>query len=144
MSRQLRMNRSCELVAVLLIAPLVAGCGSGLVPVEGTVLLDGQPLPDAQILFLPKAGGRPATGKTDAAGKFKLTTDKPDDGAKPGEYEVGVTALKISYGPSGDGSEQTEQQQWLAPQRYSKPAQSGLTAKITAAERMPQLELKSK
>jgi len=135
----LRVAKAAALFAAL----ALAGCGSGLIPVEGTVLLDGQPLPEAQVLFLPKSGGRPAAGKTNAEGKFKLTTDKSDDGAKPGEYQVGVTALKISYGPSGEGGEQAEKQQWLAPRRYSKPAESGLTAKITAAERTPKIELRS-
>lgn len=122
----------------------LAGCGSAYVAVEGTVRLDNQPLPGAQVLFVPKSGGRPATGMTDAAGKFQLTTDAPNDGARPGEYDVGVTAVKVSYAAATDGGEQTEQLQWVAPQRYSVPATSGLTAKISAAERMPQLELQSK
>jgi len=138
------MQRCAARAAILLTALALAGCGSGLVPVEGTVLLDGQPLADAQVLFLPKSGGRPAAGKTDAQGKFKLMTDRPDDGAQPGEYEVGVLALKISYVPSADGGQQAEQEQWLAPQRYSKPGESGLTARISTAERTPKLELKSK
>jgi len=138
------MQPRAALVAILLVALALAGCGSEFVPVEGTVLLDGQPLADAQVLFLPKSSGRPATGRTDAAGKFKLTTDRQGDGAKPGEYNVGVTALKISYGPSGEGGEQSEQQRWLAPQRYSKPAESGLSATIRSNSPTPKLELTSR
>jgi hypothetical protein len=129
--------------AIFCLAAL-AGCGSGFVPVEGTVRLDGQPLPGAQVMFVPRSGGRPATGKTDTAGQFQLTTDAPNDGALPGEYDVAVTAVAVSYAASAEGGEQTEKVRWIAPQRYSVPATSGLTAKISAAERTPQLELQSK
>ena len=125
-------------------ALLFAGCGAGLVPVEGTVLLEDQPLADAQVLFLPKAGGRPATGKTNAEGQFTLTTNKPDDGVKPGEYQVAVTALKVLYVRPTDGSEFGEQKVWIAPERYSKPNESGLAATISTSSHTPTFELQSK
>src|SRR5262245_28148493 len=122
----------------------LAGCGGGLVPVEGTVLLEYQPLADAQVLFLPKAGGRPATGKTNAEGKFILTTNQLNDGVAPGEYQVAVTALKVLYVRPTDGSQYAEQKVWIAPERYSKPDESGLAATISRAAHAPRFELKSK
>src|SRR5262245_47046582 len=68
-----------------------AGCGggSGPVPVRGVVKLDGQPVANAAVIFVPQApGGREAYGSTDANGAFRLTTTKPDDGALPGKYKV--------------------------------------------------------
>jgi hypothetical protein len=134
---------SCFVLRISCLA-VIAGCGSGKIPVDGTVLLDGQPLANADVLFMPKSGGRPATGKTNADGKFKLSTDRPDDGVLPGEYDVGVNAVSVTYEKSPDGSEFAERDTWLAPQRYGKPSTSGLTAKISASERTPKIELQSK
>jgi hypothetical protein len=120
-----------------------AGC-SGLVPVEGEVLLDDKPLPKADIAFIPQAGGRTVTGKSDAQGKFLLTTIAPNDGAKPGEYKVTVTAREVKYeGKPGSEEGFVEKHTWLAPEHYSDPAKSGLTAKVSAAEPKVTLKLKS-
>ncbi len=69
------MIRSHVRVCLLLgIVVLVCGCGSGpkLVPVSGTVNLDGKPLSDATVNFLFTDYPRPAVGRTDASGKFAL------------------------------------------------------------------------
>jgi hypothetical protein len=84
-------------VLPLLVA--VTGCTAGepslpeLTPVEGKLLLDGQPLPYAKVMFNPVAGGLPAnsagTGQTDEKGQFTLTTaGKP--GAVPGDHVVTI------------------------------------------------------
>ena len=57
----------------------LAGCGKSnvdLVPVDGTVTLDGQPVADAGVMFVPKKAehGLPAAGSTDANGHFALST----------------------------------------------------------------------
>jgi hypothetical protein len=53
------------------------------------VKLDGQPVANAAVVFVPRTpGGREAYGSTDATGTFRLTTTKPDDGALPGKYKV--------------------------------------------------------
>ncbi len=45
-----------------------------VVPVTGVVKLDGQPLADAKVTFLPKDKENASfTGTTDATGKFELT-----------------------------------------------------------------------
>ncbi len=120
-----------------------AGCGTGLVPVQGEVLLDGQPLQSAQIMFVPKSG-RPATGKSDANGKFRLTTNKPDDGVAAGAYTVTVTAHEVKYEPKpGTEAGFVEKLIWKAPEKYSKPAESGLTATVAAAQPVVKLELNS-
>ncbi|HZN33669.1 MAG TPA: carboxypeptidase-like regulatory domain-containing protein [Pirellulaceae bacterium] len=134
------MHRAIWLIASV----LFAGCGPGLVPVEGRVLLEDQPLADAQVLFLPKSGGRPATGKTNAEGQFTLTTNRPSDGVRPGEYQVAVTALQVLYVRPTDGSEYAEQKVWIAPERYSKPAESGLAATISPEANRPTFELRAK
>lgn len=69
------------------------GCGGAGVgraptaPAAGVVTLAGQPLADVTITFTP-AAGRPATGRTDATGRFTLSTFAAGDGAVPGEHRV--------------------------------------------------------
>jgi hypothetical protein len=80
-------GQSLALAATL--AALGCGGGSGPVPVRGVVKLDGQPVANASVVFIPETpGGREAYGSTDATGAFRLTTTKPDDGALPGKYKV--------------------------------------------------------
>ena len=68
-----------------------AGCGTAkATKVEGVVTLDGKPLPGATVSFMPVGEGRPASGRTDSDGSFRLTTFATDDGALPGTYKVVV------------------------------------------------------
>jgi hypothetical protein len=74
------------------------GCGgqAKTAKVEGTLTVDGRPLPGATVIFMPVAkGGRSASGRTDEDGNFKLTTFSTDDGALPGEYKV---VVRVSEG----------------------------------------------
>lgn len=123
-------------------ALFAAGC-SNLVPVQGEVTLDGQPLAGAQVMFVPTTG-RPATGKTDAHGKFRLTTNHANDGVAAGEYTVTVTANKVEY-QAKPGSEEgfVEKLIWLAPEKYSRPAESGLKQTVSPTTTQIRLELKS-
>ncbi len=77
--------------AWLLLAGFLVGCsGSDRQPVQGTVTLDGEPLEGAAISFTPAEGGRPASGNTDAQGKFTLGSFTANDGLPPGSYKVSV------------------------------------------------------
>ncbi|MGL4551752.1 MAG: hypothetical protein ACRC33_11235, partial [Gemmataceae bacterium] len=55
-----------------------AGCGRPLASVEGTVTLDGRPLPDAEVQFLPDptqgTTGPPSSAYTDPDGRYATTT----------------------------------------------------------------------
>lgn len=80
-------------LAVAFILPQL-GCGGADGPemgdVQGTVTLEGQPLPGAQVIFQP-TNGRPSTGITDDQGKYELqfTTDR--SGALAGSHQVKIT-----------------------------------------------------
>jgi hypothetical protein len=86
---------------------LQLGCGSkdGAVPVSGVLMLEGQPLADANVLLHPvtAAGAGPFVGVTDSAGKFTLgpSAGPPGSGAVPGEYRLTITTLKTV--PVGEG-----------------------------------------
>jgi len=82
---------------------LSIGCSGGVdrpltAKVAGRVTLDGQPVAGAFVQFVPQGsgdaqtgGGRPATGHTDAAGNFVLSTFEDGDGAVIGTHRVLVT-----------------------------------------------------
>lgn len=88
-------------------ALLQLGCGSkeGLAPVSGVVMLEGQPLADANVLLHPVTakGAGPFVGVTDSAGKFTLgpSAGPAGSGAVPGEYRLTITTLKTV--PVGEG-----------------------------------------
>jgi hypothetical protein len=76
---------------------VAAGCGPGrppLVPVTGQVLMEGKPVAGASVMFV--GDGRPATGVTDAGGRFVLGTWTNGDGVLAGEYVVCVTQQTVA------------------------------------------------
>jgi hypothetical protein len=78
------------------------GCSRGTgrpptYPLSGVVTLKGQPLEGATVVFVPPKGAsyEPATGITDADGKFKLGTFIAEDGAQEGEYQIKISKFDI-------------------------------------------------
>jgi hypothetical protein len=92
------------------------------IKVNGRVVLDGQPLPNAAVVFQPQAGGRPAHGVTNADGVFFLTTFSLQDGAIPGMHDVTVVCVD---------SPSPETTIWTSPEIYSFFDQSGLSADVS-------------
>ena len=75
---------------------VAAGCGDSgppLVPVSGTVTLNGRPLANATVSFIPQESnkfGRPAQGTTGPLGYYKAMS-RNRAGAVPGKYQVVVS-----------------------------------------------------
>ena len=69
-----------------------AGCGGGgnFGEVEGTVTLDGNPLPNALIGFYPE-GGRASVGSTDSEGHYVLQYTGKQKGASVGSHKVTIS-----------------------------------------------------
>src|SRR5262245_52152236 len=87
-----RPPRCCSGAVALALLIAGPGCGGNLVKVKGVVTLDGKPVKDAAVLFeCEGAESRPATGRTDGDGVFTLSTYKPGDGVRPGDYKVVIT-----------------------------------------------------
>jgi hypothetical protein len=88
-----------------LLALVCLGCGPGgpeIATVEGTVTLDGEPLPNASVVFVPE-DGRPAGATTDAQGHYELTFTEGRQGAIVGKNKVRIsTARDPSETPGGD------------------------------------------
>jgi hypothetical protein len=104
-----------------------AGCGGPrLVPVSGSVQMEGKPVVGASVLFCPADKGPTACASTDSAGRFQLeTASKP--GAMPGRYRVAVIKKQVlgldkfgRVGPSG------VHVNWHVPEKYGSFDTSGL------------------
>jgi len=98
-------------LGVLLFAT-VLGCGRGDAAfrrVSGIINFEGKPLEGATVVFVPKDDdGVAATGTTDAAGKYSLTSTtakKFGSGAKPGQYFVKITKSVSSADPDQEAFE---------------------------------------
>ncbi|MDR2762772.1 MAG: carboxypeptidase-like regulatory domain-containing protein [Planctomycetaceae bacterium] len=82
---------------------LICGCSEvgleGLYQVGGRVLLDGQPVEEANVFFTPvkkTQKSRAAVGLTDSNGNFRLTTLKTNDGVYPGTYRIHLSKSELS------------------------------------------------
>jgi hypothetical protein len=139
--------RAAKWSGAILLAMFAAGCGGGsakqpTVQVTGTVSLAGSPVEGATVVFGAASGQeRGATGITDAAGRFKLTTYNKDDGAIVGKYTVAISKTEIVGGMTPDeeheaisaGKEVTPAEIIdRLPAKYKDGKQSGLTADVTA------------
>lgn len=105
------------------------GCGgssSNLATVEGLVTLDGKPLTQGAVTFVPDAG-RTAAGTIQSDGTFRLRTVGEGDGARVGMNQVSITAYDYG-GQSGPNFDvDRPQAKSLIPLVYGSPADSGLT-----------------
>lgn len=140
-------------MAGLTVAMMLASVGCAAKPsamkteeVEGVVTLDGQPVPDATVTFVPvQAGnGASATGTTDAEGKYRLTamasgaSGSPGAGTLPGEYYVGVMKVSLpaiptseeAVGPQGKQRPTSAPLTHVVPEKYNTPQNSGLKATV--------------
>ncbi|MBM4010692.1 MAG: hypothetical protein ACKO4Z_12955 [Planctomycetota bacterium] len=124
---------------VLLLLASCGGCNKSpfaLVPVSGTVLLDGKPLAGGVINFQPIAtgtstnGGPGSTARINAEGGYSLATISGLPGAVVGKHRVKI----YSYSPESpavtDGAKATTQREQV-PARYNY--KSDVTFDVPAA-----------
>jgi hypothetical protein len=136
---------------LLVLAPVLALLASGgcsadrrpsgapkVVRVTGRVLFNGQPLADAHVTFTNPAANRSAYAKTDADGKFALTTFGPRDGAVPGTQLISVSKVEVlnKADPAVDRTTTTTpsiapERRWFIPSHYADVTTSGLTAEVS-------------
>jgi hypothetical protein len=130
----------------LALAVALVGCDSGGAPTEkvtGTVTAKGQPVSQATVTFTPE-NGRPASGVTDAQGKFTLSTFKEGDGAVPGTHNVAIIPFKGEGPEPMPGTpEAANYKPPVAPfsQKYTSTQTSGLTAEVKSGPNDFQFDL---
>jgi hypothetical protein len=134
---------------------LAAGCGAGgkaapeVVPVEGTVMYNGQPVAGATVIFYNEKAPRVASGVTDGEGKFRLSMLEANDGAMPGDNIITVTKIEpgaaatTAAPPPDDPAAMAQMYQEhmqgpaaqgpkdLLPAKYANQATSGLKETVT-------------
>ena len=123
------------LVAVLVLGSL-PGCGQRqdvpeTAPARGLVLYQGKAVNEAEVMFHPQAEGHPAVGRTDADGRFVLTTYDAKDGAVLGTHAVTVRLMPTGGLP---GMEADSAGAAAIPEKYADPSRSLLTAEVKAGE----------
>jgi hypothetical protein len=122
-------RRDYGLVACLLVLGLTTwacvGCGGkGVVPVSGRVtLVGGEPVQGATVVFENREKRLSSSGRTDAEGRFRLTTFKVNDGALPGDYRISIVP------PSAADSSQPQPRRVFAD-KYLSPDSSGLSLAV--------------
>ncbi|MFI4876659.1 MAG: carboxypeptidase-like regulatory domain-containing protein [Blastopirellula sp. JB062] len=133
----------------LSVALLLTACGCAgeqldpeYKPVTGTVTLDGRPLPDAQLSFVPLGSGSSGSGFTDESGKYQLYYAARRPGAKFGENRVFITKSKPSTGKQGEFAGMREADIEMLPARYNRKTE--LTANIEDKRNVIDFDLKSK
>jgi hypothetical protein len=116
-------------LGVCAVAIAIAGCGKPTMgTVDGTLLYKGRPVPKALVKFI--TNGHPiASGMTDEAGHFKLTTVRLNDGAFAGPHTVVVEPILEMQGDVQPNPHRPD-----IPTSYQSHGTSSLTADIVAGK----------
>jgi len=144
----------CRVFLCLLPLLILPGCGNRIpvTPVTGTITLNGAPVENAMVTFIPDSSGTVATATTDKTGKYILKTyrgDKTALGAFPGGYKVTVVKRVQTDFPESDFENLTPEKEaelmnkidttlkgrapnykYLVPKKYESQQTSGLTAEV--------------
>lgn len=153
------LRRSCILLFASIVV-MVSACNSGsrLAEVSGVVMLDGKPMPDAIVQFVPEpdkdthspsSNGPPSRDITDEEGRFHLKSEDKNakDGAVVGVHRVVVRdkrtiALPRSRWP--DPMKRPETPPSRIPRRYTDAKSTPLRQEVKAGSQTITLELTSK
>lgn len=76
----------------------LSGCGDGgpeLASVKGVVTVDGQPVPNAILTFVPQEGS-PSYGQTASDGSYELMFTDIKRGAMLGQHQVSIEGQRLS------------------------------------------------
>jgi hypothetical protein len=125
---------------------LLAGCDSGpaLVPVTGTVTLDGKPLSLKSVMFFPQEGtpGHGGGGNTKSDGTYSLIASIPggltdEAGTVAGKYKVAVfePTIPITENLEVQGTDTGEPAPAIAPDL--RPRKREIPAIYTTQETTP-------
>lgn len=126
-----RTNKSVVLTVSISMALLLVGCRppqeKNVAPVSGTVRLDGKPIENVKVLFVPlernKDGkqGPVAFAVTDAKGHYTLAHRGGGHGAAVGRNQVWLTTRRTKEEKNTEGqAELVEVQEELIPQKYNE------------------------
>jgi hypothetical protein len=124
----------------------VWGCGDcKLAPVLGTVTLDGQPLPNAVVVFQPLGKGElnpgvGSTGRTNDKGEYRLRLIGGGKGAVVGTHRVEISC-PIDDGQNNPDEERSTKPPNKVPDRYN--AESKMSYEVKPGENKADFDLTS-
>lgn len=133
------MNLPSYRFAVLLVLlSTLVGCGENLIPISGNVSVEGTPVEEGWIRFIPAAGGAPQ-GSAIRNGKYEALLP-------PGEMKVEIQGSKKvgerKYTPSDPSSPMVPVMENVVPPKYQQD--SPLTQTITEENDNLNFELDAK
>ena len=132
--------------------------------VEGTVTLDGTPIAEATVMFVPvsEGEGASASGMTDENGVYRLTAANvggemgaAGGGTLPGEYYVGVSKNESNEPMSEEeaydkgvefvppSAEKAPEIKHVVPVKYNNAKESGIKVTVKAGDNDIPIELTS-
>ena len=142
-------------ICLIMLVCLGSGClesweadysGIELIPIKGTITLDGEPLPDAVVFFVQENETK-SYATTDKNGFYKMKFNSEVDGVLPGNVtvEISTTAstgeLKVDEGESDpDMKKKKGEKKELVPAEYN--VESQLKVAVTSSDRTFNFDLK--
>jgi len=108
-----------------------------------TVMMDGQPVENANVSFAPIDKGRSAYGRTNASGVAEMGTSNIGDGVFPGQYNVGVSKSEpdpehivhdVDAYHQKHGKFPETVMIYHIPKEYEDPASSGFSTTVEAGQ----------
>jgi hypothetical protein len=130
-------HRAASRLAILVAVLVLSGCSHGapLGQVDGTLHLDGAPIADVMVTFIPEDRKLPqSTALTDAEGRFHLRCNNGAMGAAVGQHRV--VLLDAAQAPSGKAKDDDELPEGKdapasrIPFKYARPDKTPLRQSI--------------
>jgi hypothetical protein len=128
------------LAALVTLQLITSGCSGGagtpeLAPVEGRVTMDGEPLPNVCVHFIPE-NGRESVGTTDKDGKYQASYLPKVMGVRLGKQKV---MIEVFF--DDDTDREAIKARRKIPAKYN--AQTTLTAEIKRGKNVCDFQLTS-
>lgn len=124
------MSRIFAIVVCFVAGVAFVGCGNrNLGTVRGQVTMDGKPLPNALVTFVPVEGGGASTGVTDAEGNYELGYIDTN-GALIGKHKVTVTTMQKVESSASMKTLSSDDPEYMKQARGGKASDYN-TAKVT-------------
>jgi len=144
---------------LILALTMLLGCGQDAprATVEGTLRVNGEPLDNCLITFLPEPGqevtGPHSTGLTDERGYYRLRLDDQREGASVGRHRVTVQDLLVSTGVRrrDHGAVDREMDETMPPPpmrrsrvsaRYNSPEETPLREEVKPGRQVIDLDIR--
>lgn len=132
--------RNWHLFCILLSSvALLVGCNRGpeLARLNGTVLLDGEPLMFGSVMLQPESG-QPALGRIQPDGSFTMSTNNLNDGAMVGLNRIRISCYEGQNPDFGeDAIEQKGLGKLLVREIYAHYSSSDLSVEVVSGKNEP-------